>query len=73
MPLDRWVRFHSLPESKRYPDSQAEYAIELDRHYTVLSELDLGSDLQDAQRADPINRISPLSCVGTTGFEPATP
>ncbi|GAA4567410.1 hypothetical protein GCM10023193_46340 [Planotetraspora kaengkrachanensis] len=28
---------------------------------------------QDAERADPINRISPLSCVGTTGFEPATP
>jgi hypothetical protein len=42
---DRWVRFHSLPESKRYPDSEAEYAIVLDRHYTVLSELNPGSDL----------------------------
>jgi hypothetical protein len=23
---DRWVRFHSLPDSKRYPDSLEEYA-----------------------------------------------
>ena len=22
---DRWVRFHSLPESKRYPEREAEY------------------------------------------------
>ncbi|WP_405087873.1 hypothetical protein [Microbispora sp. NBC_01389] len=42
---DRWVRFHSLPESKRYPDNEAEYAIVLGRHYTVLSDLDPGPDL----------------------------
>ncbi|MFE9913037.1 DUF3885 domain-containing protein [Streptomyces clavifer] len=36
---DRWVRFHSLPESKRYPDDEAEYAVVLDRHHTLLSEL----------------------------------
>ncbi|WP_330468017.1 hypothetical protein [Micromonospora zamorensis] len=42
---DRWVRFHSLPESKRYPDDESEYAIVLDRHYTVLSELDPGAVL----------------------------
>ncbi|MGJ6969616.1 DUF3885 domain-containing protein [Streptosporangium sp. G11] len=42
---DHWVRFRSLPESKRYPDSAAEYAIVLDRHYTVLSELNPGSHL----------------------------
>lgn len=42
---DRWIRFHSLPESKRYPDSEAEYAIVLDRHYTVLAELDPSPDL----------------------------
>ncbi|MEV7730222.1 hypothetical protein AB0P15_36750 [Streptomyces sp. NPDC087917] len=36
---DRWVRFHSLPESKRYPDSDAEYAVMLDRHHTLLDEL----------------------------------
>lgn len=26
---DRWLRFHSLPESKRYPDHDAEYKIVL--------------------------------------------
>lgn len=36
---DRWVRFHSLPGSKRYPESDDEYAIMLDRHHTVLNEL----------------------------------
>ncbi|MFD4582632.1 hypothetical protein ACFWOY_09590 [Streptomyces sp. NPDC058423] len=28
---DRWVRFHSLPDSKRCPESADEYAIVLDR------------------------------------------
>ncbi|MFF7338065.1 hypothetical protein ACFZAT_12025 [Streptomyces sp. NPDC008163] len=36
---DRWVRFHSLPESKRYADDEAEYAVILERHHTLLSEL----------------------------------
>jgi hypothetical protein len=36
---DRWVRFHSLPESKRYPETEAEYAIVLERHNRVLGEL----------------------------------
>ena len=39
---DRWVRFHSLPESKRYADSDAEYEIVLARHNTVLAELVTG-------------------------------
>ena len=38
---DRWVRFHSLPESKRYPDSEDEYATVLARHHAVLDELGL--------------------------------
>ncbi|WP_007509911.1 MULTISPECIES: DUF3885 domain-containing protein [Pseudofrankia] len=42
---DRWVRFHSLPESKRYPTDETEYAIVLRRHYTVLSALAPGPDL----------------------------
>lgn len=42
---DRWVRFHSLPKSKRYPDDEAEYAVVLDRHHTVLSELEPGPEL----------------------------
>jgi hypothetical protein len=36
---DRWVRFHSLPESKRYADSNAEYLTILERHNAVISEL----------------------------------
>ncbi|MER5327113.1 DUF3885 domain-containing protein [Streptosporangium roseum] len=36
---DRWVRFHSLPESKRYADTEDEYEIILDRHHRVLAEL----------------------------------
>lgn len=35
---DVWVRFHSLPGSKRYPDGDAEYAVLLDRYDTVLDE-----------------------------------
>jgi len=33
----RWVRFHSLPESKRYPDDEDEFATLLARHNTVLA------------------------------------
>ncbi len=39
---DRWVRFHSLPNSKRYADDAAEYAELLARHRRVLSELQGG-------------------------------
>lgn len=35
----RWVRFHSLPESQRYPDNEAEYATLLGRHNLVLGSL----------------------------------
>ncbi|WP_254394345.1 hypothetical protein [Streptomyces sp. AC512_CC834] len=36
---DRWVRFHSLPGSKRCPESQEEYAMVIERYNTVLDEL----------------------------------
>jgi hypothetical protein len=36
---DRWVRFHSLPESKRYPEDESEYATVLYRHNCILGEL----------------------------------
>ena len=35
----RWLRFHSLPGSKRYPTSEDEYATVLHRHKTVIDEL----------------------------------
>jgi hypothetical protein len=46
---DQWVRFHSLPESKRYAENAAEYEEILRRHRTVLHEL-LGSDDTEALR-----------------------
>ncbi|WP_339156146.1 DUF3885 domain-containing protein [Actinomadura luteofluorescens] len=36
---DRWVRFHSLPDSKRYAETEQEYEVILDRHHRVLAEL----------------------------------
>lgn len=36
---NRWVRFHSLPDSKRYADTDHEYEILLHRHNQVLKEL----------------------------------
>lgn len=36
---DRWVRFHSLPDSKRYAETDAEWSTLLERHNTVLSRL----------------------------------
>jgi hypothetical protein len=36
---DRWVRFHSLPESKRYPEDETEYQILLERYNSVLGDL----------------------------------
>ena len=42
---DRWVRFHSLPGSKRYPESRDEYAIALYRYNAILDELFAGTDV----------------------------
>ncbi|WP_327680934.1 DUF3885 domain-containing protein [Streptomyces sp. NBC_00467] len=42
---DLWVRFHSLPGSKRYPETEDEYAIVLHRYNTVLDELFAGADV----------------------------
>jgi hypothetical protein len=36
---DRWVRFHSLPGSKRYPELETDYSTILERHNCVLDEL----------------------------------
>ena len=41
---ERWVRFHALPESKRYPDSEPEYQEIFSRHNQVLSELCLANN-----------------------------
>ncbi|MEW2127429.1 hypothetical protein AB0891_27340 [Streptomyces sp. NPDC007259] len=55
---ERWVRFHSLPNSQRYPQNEAEYKVVLERHNTVLDELFTGRDV----------------CVITTGWsDPGDP
>lgn len=36
---NRWVRFHSLPESKRYPENEYEYLEVLRRHNVLLQKL----------------------------------
>ncbi|WP_431676246.1 DUF3885 domain-containing protein [Kitasatospora sp. KL5] len=48
---DVWVRFHSLPESKRYAEDEHEYAIVLDRYNTVLDELFAGTDVAMVAKA----------------------
>ncbi|MET9862695.1 hypothetical protein ABZY93_26010 [Streptomyces smyrnaeus] len=40
-----WVRFHSLPKSKRYPENDGEYAVVLERYNTVLDELFADEDV----------------------------
>ncbi|MFD3836172.1 hypothetical protein ACFWWC_07895 [Streptomyces sp. NPDC058642] len=39
------MRFHSLPESKRHPESEEEYATVLHRYNAVLDELFAGTDV----------------------------
>ncbi len=36
---NRWVRFHSLPGSKRYPENEDEYRTVIDRQHCVINEL----------------------------------
>ena len=36
---NRWLRIHTLPQSKRYPDNNLDYEIILSRHNAVLGEL----------------------------------
>lgn len=53
---ERWLRIHTLPDSKRYPETKQEYAEVLKRHNTVLSDL-LGGN----------NRYA----LVTTGYSPS--
>ncbi|HEY2795667.1 MAG TPA: hypothetical protein VGJ28_25115 [Micromonosporaceae bacterium] len=41
---DQWVRFHSLPSSKRTPETSDDWATVLSRHNTVLADLALPTD-----------------------------
>lgn len=41
---DRWVRFHSLPGSKRYPETDAERTTVLRRHHALMAALGRSSE-----------------------------
>ncbi len=42
---ERWFRIHSLPESKRYAETEEEWIILLERHNTLISDL-IGANLE---------------------------
>ena len=50
---ERWVRFHSLPESKRYAESEDEEAEVLRRHLTLLDELTLAAKTRHSCSTSP--------------------
>lgn len=56
-----WVRFHSLPGSKRYADNQAEYDELHSRHHTLISELSAiaGTSVNDLRAVTPSFSGSP--------------
>ncbi|MER7195866.1 DUF3885 domain-containing protein [Streptomyces flaveolus] len=66
---ERWVRFHSLPESKEYPESEDEYAIMLERQRVLLEELGPDDDLlwvittEWGQHPEPGPRMTELQRV----------
>lgn len=43
---DRWVRFHSLPDSRRYPENDADYSIVLHRYNSILDDLFRGKEIR---------------------------
>jgi hypothetical protein len=70
---DRWVRFHSLPESKRYAESDAERDQILRRHNTLLDELLSATNVTDdsllvatcawSGSASPVRRDEPVQAT----------
>ncbi|WP_203751047.1 DUF3885 domain-containing protein [Cellulomonas chitinilytica] len=61
---DRWVRFHSLPGSKRYSDDEGEYEELLHRHHVVLDEL---ASYEDA----PEREVLVVTCSWSSTPTPA--
>ncbi len=58
-----WVRFHSLPESKRYAENNAEHREILTRHLTVLNDL-------SSSAATPIDDLRVISLAWSGSAEP---
>ncbi|MEV6154266.1 hypothetical protein AB0L53_28340 [Nonomuraea sp. NPDC052129] len=60
---DCWVRFHSLPGSKRYAETEAEYRTILHRYNTVLTEMFAGQEVY----------VTTVTYVTDEGFTDLTP
>lgn len=67
---DRWFRIHSLPESKRYPNSDSDWEILLNRQNLIITDI-LGDNAKivivtglyhhvDLGEPDPINNVNSI-------------
>ena len=74
----RWLRVHSLPEAKRYPDNDLEWSILLDRQKSFLTDL-LGSEdsilLVTGEYFNPTSPLifSPHPCLHHLSFTKLSP
>lgn len=64
----RWVRFHSLPGSRRYADTEQDYALLLDRQHSLLSALAAPEELLVVtaawdESAEPVPREADLDAL----------
>jgi hypothetical protein len=66
---ERWVRFHSLPGSHRYPDTEDDYRTILYRHNTLLRELGAATTYL-ITIASPDDDLSAQSQPVTAGLHP---
>ncbi len=67
---EQWVRFHYLPGSKRYPESEREYRVLLRRQHTLLADLRAPAELlvitcawHEEDRPGPAERSPALAAV----------
>ena len=76
--LVRWLRIHSLPESKRYADNDQEYSELLERHHRVSCEI-LGVDQDsilfasiwgDSDGAPPLSKFEWAARAGLANAKP---
>jgi len=73
---NRWVRFHYLPESKRYPDTDEEYNIIIDRSRQLLEFLSsaeddlyiLAPDYVDKEYRSKLNELLSVIAAGAAEF-----
>ncbi len=62
---DRWVRFHNLPESKRYAESESDRAEILRRHNIVIAEMTAAS-------TGPVDALAVVTCSWSASSKPTS-